>query len=65
MRIHLNEVSDYEYVQRKLREQAVVLLEKAKSYHQPVSYLPRRISGHKVNWWSELKKYGRLVGNRQ
>ena len=27
MRIHLNEVSDYEYVQRKLREQAVVLFQ--------------------------------------
>lgn len=61
MRIELNEISDYEYIQRKLREQAQELLKTAKKQERPVRYLPQGISGDSVIWWAELKKYGKLI----
>ena len=61
MRIELNEISDYEYIQRKLREQAQELLKTAKKQKRPVRYLPQGISGDSVRWWSDLKKYGKLI----
>ena len=61
MRIELNEISDYEYIQRKLREQAQELLKTAKKQERPVRYLPQGISGDSVIWWTELKKYGKLI----
>ena len=61
MRIELNEISDYEYIQRKLREQAQDLLKTAKKQERPVRYLPQGISGDSVIWWAELKKYGKLI----
>ncbi|WP_454978108.1 hypothetical protein [Capnocytophaga ochracea] len=61
MRIELNEISDYEYIQRKLREQAKELLNTAKKQKRPTRYLPQGISGDSVIWWAELKKYGKLI----
>lgn len=61
MRIELNEISDYEYIQRKLREQAKELLKTAKKQKRPVRYLPQGISGDSVIWWADLKKYGKLI----
>lgn len=61
MRIELNEISDYEYIQRKLREQTKELLKTAKKQKRPVRYLPQGISGDSVRWWADLKKYGKLI----
>ena len=61
MRIEPNEISDYEYIQRKLREQAKELLKTAKKQKRPVRYLPQGISGDSVRWWSDLKKYGKQI----
>lgn len=61
MRIEPNEISDYEYIQRKLREQAKELLKSAKKQKRPVRYLPQGISGDNVRWWSDLKKYGKQI----
>lgn len=61
MRIEPNEISDYEYINRKLREHAQELLNKAKKQKRPTRYLPQGISGDSVRWWSDLKEYGKLV----
>ena len=61
MRIEPNEISDYEYIQRKLREQAKELLKTAKKQKRPVRSLPQVISGDSVRWWADLKKYGKLI----
>lgn len=61
MRIEPNEISDYEYIQRKLREQAKELLKTAKKQKRPVRYLPQGISGDSVIWWADLKKHGKLI----
>nr|WP_314287024.1 hypothetical protein [uncultured Capnocytophaga sp.] len=61
MRIEPNEISDYEYIQRKLREQARELLKTAKKQKRPIRYLPQGISGDSVRWWADLKKYGKRI----
>ena len=61
MRIELNEISDYEYIQRKLREHAQELLKNTKKQKRPVRYLPQGISGDNIIWWADLKKYGKLI----
>lgn len=61
MRIEPNEISDYEYIQRKLREQSKELLKTAKKQKRPVRYLPQGISGDSVRWWADLKKYGKRI----
>ena len=61
MRIELNEISDYEYINRKMRERAQELLKTAKKQKRPVRYLPQGISGDSVRWCSDLKEYGKLV----
>jgi len=61
MRIEPNEISDYDYINRKLREHAQELLKTAKKQERPVRYLPQGISGDSVIWWAELKKYGKLI----
>ena len=44
MRIELNEISDYEYINRKLREHAQELLNKAKKQKRPTRYLPKALA---------------------
>ena len=61
MRIEPNEISDYEYINRKMREHAQELLKTTKKQKRPVRYLPQGISGDSVRWWSDLKEYGKLV----
>ena len=61
MRIEPNEISDYDYINRKLREHAQELLNKAKKQKRPIRYLPQGISGNNVTWWADLKKYGKLI----
>lgn len=61
MRIEPNEISDYDYINRKLREHAQELLKTAKKQKRPVRYLPQGISGDSVRWWADLKKYGKLI----
>ena len=41
MRIEPNEISDYEYINRKMREHAQELLKTAKKQKRPVRYLPK------------------------
>ena len=50
MRIELNEISDYEYINRKMREHAQELLKTAKKQKRPIRYLPQGISGNNVTW---------------
>ena len=52
MRLEPNEISDYDYINRKLR---------AKKQKRPIRYLPQGISGNNVTWWADLKKYGKLI----
>lgn len=61
MRIEPNEISDYEYINRKMREHAKELLKEAKRQQRPVRYLPQGISGDRLHWWSDLKKHGKLI----
>ena len=61
MRIELNEISDYEYINRKMREHAQELLNKAKKQKRPTRYLLQGISGNNVTWWADLKQYGKLI----
>ena len=61
MRIEPNEISDYEYINRKMREYAQELLKTAKKQKRPVRYLQQGISGDNVTWWADLKEYGKLV----
>ena len=61
MRIEPNEISDYEYINRKMREHAQELLKTAKKQKRSVRYLPQGISGDSVIWWADLKKYGKLI----
>ena len=61
MRIELNEISDYEYINRKMREHAQELLKTVKKQKRPVRYLPQGISGDSVRWWADLKKYGKRI----
>lgn len=64
MRIELNELIDYEYVQKKLKEQAQALLVKAQRQHRPVRFVPQGLSGYKIKNWNNLPKYGRLLNNK-
>ena len=61
MRLEPNEISDYDYINRKMREHAQELLKTAKKQNRPTRYLPQGISGDNVTWWADLKKYGKLI----
>ena len=61
MRIEPNEISDYDYINRKMREHAQELLKTAKKQNRPTRYLPQGISGDNVTWWADLKKHGKLI----